>query len=142
MTAQEIEKKKKELQAKELKQWEMQSDPDESKRMPQEIFKKLNEKLLREKEEIQQALCKAYESMPEPVDYEEKVALFTEALETLKNPDADIALKNELLKACIERIDFFKEKPERLMQKGQGIFPMTKSNWTQPDIELDVKLMV
>lgn len=137
-----LEKKKKDLEAKELKQWEMQSDPDESKRMPEEIFHKLNAKLRKDKEEIQDALCKAYESMPEPVDYEEKVALFTEALETLKNPDADIGLKNELLKACIERIDFYKEKPERLMSKGRGVFPMTKRNWTQPDIELDVKLLV
>ena len=137
-----LEKKKKELQAKELKQWEMQSDPDEAKRMPEEIFKKLNAKLLQEKEEIQQALCKAYESMPEPVDYEEKVDLFTAALDALTDPNKDIETKNMLLKECIERIDFFKEKPERLMSKGRGVFPMTKSNWTQPDIELDVKLMV
>ena len=36
----------KELQAKELAQWEAQSHPDESQRMPPHIFKQLNEKLL------------------------------------------------------------------------------------------------
>jgi hypothetical protein len=48
-----LEKKLEELQAKELKQWEMQSDPNESKRMTQEIFQQLNAKLLKEKEEAQ-----------------------------------------------------------------------------------------
>lgn len=137
-----LEKKMKELEAKELSQWEQQSHPDESQRMPPHIFKQLNEKLLHEKEEVKQALCKAYESMPEPVDYEEKLLRFKDALEALKDPEADIELKNDLLKACIERIDFYKEKPQRLMSKGRGVFPMTKSNWSSPPIELDVKLKV
>ena len=63
-----LEKKFKDLQAKELAQWDQQSHPDPAQRMPAEIFKQLNEKLLKEKEEVQQALCKAYEAMPEPVD--------------------------------------------------------------------------
>lgn len=137
-----LEKQLKDLQAKEVKQWEMQSDPNPAKRMPEEIFHTLNAKLLKEKEEIQQALCKARDTMPDPVNYEEKITQFQEALEALKNPDADIEWTNILLKDCIERIDFFKEKPKRKMSKGQGIFPMTKSNWTQPEIELDVKLKV
>ena len=81
-----LEKKKKLLEEKELAQWEAQSDPDPSVRMPPHIFKMLNEKLLKEKEEIQEALCNAYEAMPEPVDYAEKIVRFTEALEALKDP--------------------------------------------------------
>jgi DNA invertase Pin-like site-specific DNA recombinase len=136
----DLEKQLKDLQAKEVKQWEMQSDPNPAKRMPEEIFHTLNAKLLKEKEEIQQALCKAYESMPEPVNYEEKVVQFQEALEALKNPEKDVELKNILLKECIERIDFFKAKPERKMSKGQCVFTMTKSNWTNPPIELQVTI--
>ena len=94
-----LEQKLKDLQAKELSQWEQQSHPDESQRMPPHIFKQLNEKLLKEKEEVQQALCKAYESMPEPIDYEERLHRFKDALEALKNPEADAALQNRLLKA-------------------------------------------
>ena len=71
-----LEKKLKDLNAKELAQWEAQSDPNPENRMPQEIFKQLNAKLLKEKDEVQQALNKAYESMPEPVNYEEKVIFF------------------------------------------------------------------
>ncbi len=137
-----LEKKMKDLQAKELSQWEAQSDPDPAKRMPQEIFQQLNAKLLQEKEEVQQALCKAYESMPEPVDYEEKVKRFQDALNALSDPEVDNVLKNELLKACIERIDFYREKPQRINLKGKGTFPMTATKWTNPPIELDVKLKV
>ena len=107
------------IKARELSQWEQQSHPDPSQRMPVEIFKQLNERLLKEKEEIQEALCKAYESMPEPVEYEEKVVKFRDALEALKNPDVDAQAQNNLLKACIERIDYKREKPQRI--KSQQI---------------------
>ncbi len=137
-----LERKMKDLEAKEVAQWEQQSHPDPAQRMPAEIFKKLNEKLLKEKEEVRQALCKAYESMPEPVDYEERAATFKAALAALKDPEADIELKNNLLKACIERIDFYREKPQRIDLKGKGTFPMTATKWTSPAIELDVKLKV
>ncbi len=126
-----LEKKMKDLQAKELSQWESQSDPDPAKRMPQEIFQQLNAKLLKEKEEVQQALCKAYESMPEPVDYEDKVVTFKAALDALRNPEVDAQEKNRLLKLCVDRIKFYREKPQRI-----------NGSWNNPPIELDVKLRV
>jgi len=147
-----LEKKMKDLEAKELSQWEAQSDPDPAKRMPQEIFQQLKEKLLKEKEEVRQALCKAYESMPEPVDYKEKTVTFKAALEALKNPEASAQEKNKLLKACIERIEYKREKPQRMRSTakrvtvdGRRIRPEglpTGASWTNPQIELDVKLKV
>lgn len=140
-----LEKKMKELQAKELSQWEQQSHPDPSQRMPAGIFKQLNEKLLKEKEEIQQALCKAYESMPEPVDYEEKLVKFREALKALKDPKADAALQNTLLKGCIDRIEYSREKPHRITREEaekQGVPLRVGSRWSDPPIELDIKLKV
>lgn len=140
-----LEKRMEDLQARELAQWEKQSDPDPAQRMPAHIFKQLNEKLLKEKEEVQQALCKAYEAMPEPVDYEEKVVTFTAALEALQNPEADAALQNRLLKACIERIEYTRGKPERMKREEAaklGIEMQVGGKWTAPPIELDVKLKV
>jgi hypothetical protein len=149
-----LEKKKAELEAKELAQWEAQSDPNPDKRMPQHIFKQLNEKLLQEKEEVQQALCKAYESMPEPVDYEEKIETFSNALSALKDENVSAQEKNRLLKACIERIEYSKEKPVRIksqqiryydktLKKTRYKSPLnTGGNWTTTPIELDVKLRV
>jgi len=149
-----LEKKLKELNAKELAQWEAQSDPDPDKRMPQHIFKQLNEKLLKEKEEVRQSLCKAQESMPEPVDYEDKIKHFSDALAALRNPNADAAEKNKLLKRCIHRIEYNRDKPERIKSQQVRYYdkeqkrtrwksPLnTGGNWTTPPIELDVKLKV
>ncbi|MDD6275489.1 MAG: recombinase family protein [Clostridia bacterium] len=147
-----LEKKLKDLEAKELSQWEAKSHPDPSQRMPPEIFKRLNEKLLQEKDETQKALCAAYESQPEPVNYAEKLVKFKSALDALKNPDVDAATKNRLLKACIERIDYHRDRPERIKSQQIRYYdkeqkrtrhksPLpTGGNWTTPPIELDVKL--
>ena len=136
-----LEARMKDLQAREVSQWEAQSDPNPAKRMPQEIFQQLNEKLLREKAEVQQALCKAYESMPEPVDYEEKIAMFTDALNALTNPDIDAATTNRLLKMCIDRIEYHREKPQRV-KRAEGVQLKVGGTWTITEIELDVKLKV
>jgi hypothetical protein len=149
-----LEKKMAELEAKELAQWEAQANPDPAQRMPPHIFALLNEKLLKEKEEVKEAICNARKSMPEPIDYQEKLYRFTEALNTLLDPDADAAKKNKLLKDCIERIDYYREKPQRI--KSQKVYyydkerkrTRTKSslptggNWTSPPMEIEVKLKV
>jgi hypothetical protein len=149
-----LEKRKEELDAKELAQWEAQADPDPTKRMPHEIFQKLNEKLLKEKEEVRQALCKAYESTPEPVDYQEKLVRFRDALNALKDPDVDAQRKNTLLKQCIEKIEYYREKPVRVKSQQERYYdPVLKKtrwrsplntggNWTSPPMELDVQLKV
>ena len=145
-----LKAKLEELNKKELSQWEKYSEED----MPKEIFEKLNAKVLKEKDEVQQALCKAYESMPEPVDYEEQLLRFKLALETLNDPQASAQKKNKLLKACIERIDYKREKAVRIesqqiryydkeLKKTRYKSPLeTGSNWTNPPIELDIKLAV
>jgi hypothetical protein len=133
-----LEKQMEDLKAREIAQWELQSNPDPAKRMPQEIFQQLNDKLLKDKEELQQALCKAYESMPEPVDYTEKVTTFKEALKALKDPNEDALKKNALLKACIEEITYHRVRGTRLAIKNTKY----ETGWTETPIELDVKLRV
>jgi hypothetical protein len=149
-----LEKKMQDLEAREIAQWEAQSHPDESQRMPPHIFKMLNEKLLKEKEEVKEAMCNARKSMPDPVDYREKVVRFRKALEALEDPEKDAETKNLLLKDCIERIDYKRERPERI--KSQQVYyydketkrtrkksPLsTGGNWTNPPIDIDVKLKV
>ena len=139
-----------ELNKKELSQWEKYSEEE----MPKEIFDKLNAKVLAEKDEIQQALCKAYESMPEPVDYEERLHRFKDALDALDDPEVPAEKKNRLLKACIERIDYKREKSTRIksqqiryydpeIKQSRYKSPLpTGGNWTKPEIELDIKLRV
>lgn len=142
--------KMEELNRKELSQWEKYSEEE----MPKEIFDKLNEKVLKEKDEVQQALCKAYESMPEPIDYEEQLLRFRDALDALDDPEASAEKKNKLLKACIERIEYKREKAVRIKSQQTRYYdpeqkktryksPLnTGGNWTNPPIELDITLTV
>lgn len=98
------------IDKQELSQWEMQSDPDKSKRMPPEIFAKLNAKLRDEREAVKKALSKAQQSEVGKIDYLSKKARFSEALGALNDPNATAQQKNEFLKTCISRIDYARDE--------------------------------
>lgn len=144
----QLEQQLAELEKKELSQWEKYSE----EAMPKEIFEKLNAKVLQDKAAVQQGLCTARQSMPDPVDYEEKLMRFQEALAALDDPEADAERKNNLLKACIERIDYHREKAERIRSQQVRVYdpelkktvsksPLgTGGNWTAPNIHLDFTL--
>ena len=118
-----LETKLDDLNKKELSQWEKYSEEG----MPKAIFDKLNEKVLLEKETVIQALEDAKQNMPTVEDYTERLMRFTDALEALENPNAPAQLKNKLLKACIERIVYKREKGTR---------------WQQTEYSLDITLRV
>ena len=117
--------RQKEKEEKEIGLWDKYSEEG----MPKAIFDKLNEKVLKEKDEINSALCKAKESMPDPVNYEEKLHRFKDALEVLSDNDAPAKVKNKHLKDCIARIEYTREKPVR-----------NGGDWNAPPINIDVKL--
>ena len=141
-----LEAKLEALKKKELSQWEKYSE----EQMPKEIFDQLNEKLLQEKDEIQQALCYAYESVPEHVDIQEQLTRFKTALEMLDDPDVSAEKKNKHLKDCIEKIVYNRERMERVpsqqtryydkeLKQTRYTSPLeTGSNWTKPPIQLDI----
>ncbi len=140
-----LEKRLKDINARELSQWEAQSDPDPTKRMPHSIFVQLNERLQKEKADIEDALHEAYETVPQSIDYENKVNRFKDALDALLDPDRDPAEKNRLLKECIERIEYYRERPVMLkrpegVKKGEMF--KVGGKWTDPDVELNVTLRV
>lgn len=118
-----LEKKLKILESKELAQWEAQYDPDPDKRLPQHIFKQLNEKLLLEKEEINNALCKAKETIPKTIDYKERLVKFTDALTNLRDPDVSAKIKNQYLKDVIERIDYERPPTIRITNENAHLYP-------------------
>lgn len=122
------EKKLEELNKLELSQWEKYTQEG----MPKHIFEQLNAKVLQEKDEVQQALCIVKDTLPEPIDYEQKRAMFSDALELLKDPDAPALEKNMLLKKCIEKIEYYRDK-----KKGGN------RRWGDPEpMQLDVHLRV
>lgn len=136
-----LEKKLKELEIKEVKQWEDQYNPDIA--MPQEIFKKLNQKLLAEKEEIQKALAKAKGSMPKQVDYKEEMLKFEDALDALEDPDVDAKLKNQYLKNIIDKIEYERGSTVCITKdnaKEYGIETSKGLKWYTPPYTIKMKL--
>lgn len=113
----QLEQRMERLNAKELAQWDKYTQED----MPKNVFDKLNERLLAEKEEVQQALCVAKDNMPEPIDFEERVSTFRACVELLEKPDAPVEELNAMLKDCIERITYKRPKVQgRQLNWGTG----------------------
>jgi hypothetical protein len=136
-----LEQKLKDLEAKEIKQWEAQYDPDIA--MPQEIFKKLNQKLLIEKEEVQKALAKAKGSIPKQVDYKEEMLKFEDALDALEDPEVDAKIKNRFLKNIIDKIVYERGSTVRITKensKEYGIDTSKGLKWHTPHYEIKMKL--
>lgn len=136
-----LEKKLKELEEKEIKQWEDQYNPDIA--MPQEIFKKLNQKLLVEKEEIQKALEKAKDSMPKQVDYKDEMRKFEDALDALEDPDVDAKVKNQFLKNIIDKIEYTRSSTVRITKHNAEYYGVDTSKglkWYTPPYTIKMKL--
>lgn len=138
-----LEKKMEELEKKEIEQWEAQYDPDESKRLPPHIFQKLNEKVLKEKDEINKALCKAKDSMPQPIDYKEELLKFTDALNALEDPDIDAKTKNQYLKNIIDKVEYERGETVRITSenaKEYGVDTSKGLQWYTPPYKINLKL--
>ena len=136
-----LEKKLKELEEKEIKQWEDQYNPDVA--MPQEIFKKLNQKLLVEKEEVQKALAKAKGSIPKQVDYKEEMLKFEDALDALEDPDVDAKAKNQFLKNIIDKIEYARSSTVRITKHNAEHYGLDTSKgiqWYTPPYTIKLKL--
>lgn len=135
----QLEARKKELERKEISQWEKYSEEG----MPKEIFEKLNAKVLKEKKEVENTIRQAKSATPNVTYYEEKLYNLKAALEALKDDDASLALKNRLLKTCIERIDYSRDKAIRVtsdMAKDKKL--TVGGHWTSPPIHIKIKLKV
>lgn len=136
-----LEKKLKELEEKELAQWEAQYNPELA--MPSHIFKQLNEKLLKEKEEVKKSLCKVKESTPQQVNYKDKILQFTDAVNALEDPNINARLKNDYLTSIIDRIELHRPPSVKITKENVELYKteakQKKIFHTEP-YELRIKL--
>ena len=138
-----LEKKLEELEKKEIEQWEAQYDPDESKRLPPHIFQKLNEKVLKEKDEVNKALCKAKDSVPKQVDYKDELLKFTDALNALEDPEIPAKIKNQYLKNIIDKIVYERGETVRITSENAKRYNVDTSKglqWYTPPYKIKLKL--
>jgi hypothetical protein len=135
-----LEKKLEELEAREIQQWEDQYKPEVA--MPPEIFKRLNEKLLKEKEEVKSALCDAQDSIPDPIDYKDKIVRFTTAIEYLKDPNVPAKITNRYLKNIIERIEYDRPPAVRIPKNERHLYPDAQKGqrWYMQPYKITIEL--
>jgi DNA invertase Pin-like site-specific DNA recombinase len=124
-----LEKRLAELKKLEVQQWKEKMKNG----MPEHVFKELNGPTVAEIEDIEHALCEAKNAVPEPLDLKAKVVTLQAALDALQDPDAPVKEKNRLLKACIDRITYSREK---YTEVG------TPKGMTETPIHLDFRLRV
>lgn len=129
-----LEKKLKEIEAKEVAMYEGQLSPET--RMPQNIFLTVKNNLEKEREELETAINKARSMVTKPLAYEKHLVTLEKALSALSDPNASVEDKNQFLKACIEKIEYKREAPHRLLGKGVG------KQWVMQPIEAKVILKV
>lgn len=101
-----LENRLAELDKLELAQW----DKYTQEAMPRHIFETLNQKLIDERLSVQQELNDAKAAIPKKTDYAKKRDTFAATVKSLQSSDASIREKNLLLKQCIDKIIYNRQK--------------------------------
>ena len=104
----QLERRLDELDALELSQWDKYTQEG----MPKHIFERLNDKVIRERDEVMLQLTEARTTIPPKVDYAQKRETFSATVRTLKDPEASVKEKNLLLKQCIEKIIYNRSRKD------------------------------
>ena len=111
-----LEKQMQEYRDQEEHQFELL----ETRVYTQEVFERRNAILREKMQECEKQIYHARASIPENVDYQERVASLKTAIKALKDPKATPTEKNRLLKAIVERIDLIGSPSDRKNKKRQN----------------------
>lgn len=134
-----LESKLNEVEQKEISLWETYSEEG----MPKNIFDKLRSKYENEKDSLKASLVKAYNEIPEKVDYEQIIFTLHEVIDLIQNEDAPVEAKNKFLKSIVEKISYSRKPSTRMTPreaKEKGL--TTENGWHVHDFELDINLYV
>ena len=131
-----LEKKLMDIERKELSLWEKYTEES----MPKSVFNSLREKFTEEKETTEKALENAKNSMPQKIDYKKQIATLHEAIEAMMDDSIEAESKNNLLKACIERVTYSKPKATRVVEEDREEGQNYKRGWKQTDPVIDITL--
>ena len=93
-----------------------------------EVFLRRNKKLDEDRQSLNEQIKYLKENIVEPINYEEKIMMFSDVITALKNPDVSAKEKNILLKNVIDRIDYFRDSTNR-----------TKWDKSKPTLKIKIK---
>lgn len=107
-----IKEANKELEKLEEKQ-EKLYDLLEDKIYTKDVFLKRNAKLAEEREQLEKQIEYLKNNVSNRIDYEEKIMLFTDVINSLEDDTITAKEKNILLKTIIERIEYTRDSTNR-----------------------------
>lgn len=124
---QEQQLKKLEKQLAEYRdQEETQFELLEQKKYSQELFDRRNAALRQKMDDCAAQIAKVKATMPQSIDYAERLTTLQTAIDTLKDPKATPQDQNRILKSVVESIDYSSEaySPDNPCRRGR--FTITK----------------
>lgn len=104
-------------------QEEKQFDLLETGRYTQDLFDRRNAALREKMEACQKQIYQAKTTMPQNVDYVERVATLQEAIEAIKDPAMTPKDKNKLLRRILERVELYGQPSTGLNTAGPKGLP-------------------
>ena len=120
-----------ELDKKEEALWEKFAEED----MPRKVLDKLLSKVDQQRKDIY-ALIDTLDSEPQPVDYKERFVTFSETIASIQNQSIPAAETNAMLKSCIRRITYHRERGIR--KSGTKLH----GGWTVYPIHAEIELNI
>ena len=128
-----------EIEKKELSLWDKYTE----EKMPKQVFDKLMAQCIEDKESIENALEKAYNDVPEHIDYNGAIATLHKAIDTLNDHSVPASAKNKLLLSVVDKIVYRRPKAVRMTveeAKEKGV--TLAGGWYCPNFELDIHLNI
>lgn len=136
-----MENRLQEVEKKELSLWDKYAEEG----MPKEVFDKLIKKVTADKVELKKAIMDARSTMPEKIDYAEKIRTFQQAMNCLYDNSVSPQSKNTYLRAIIDKMTFEREKGvilTKTLAKEMGVPYTHPLCWHNNPYELDIILHV
>lgn len=106
----------------------------------EETFVKRNKTLTDKREELRTTYNKMKSTLPNTINYEDKVVMLSQAIEALKDDELDAKVKNDFLTAIVEKIVYTSHGAEKNFNKGQK--RVRGGKWDQSTFSLDIFLRV
>ena len=118
--AQQLKKLEKQL-AEYRDQEETQFELLEQKKYTQELFDRRNAALRKKMDDCADQIKKVKATMPQSIDYAERLATLQTAIDTLKDPKATPEDQNKILKSVVESINYTSEaySPDNPCRRGR-----------------------
>ena len=133
-----LEKRLKDIEYKELSLWEKYTEES----MPKSVFENLKAKYESERETTESALEKAISEMPEKVDYKEAIVSLHRAIDGIQDSDISAEAKNNLIKACVERVSYKRQGAVRVAKENRVEGQDYKRGWVQEEPSITITLKV